>query len=279
MKMIISLKYLFIILLLTFSYISHAGKLDNGCANELPPEQQRTDLIKMNTVGIGIVTVWGVTQWDYFTNSPKSRSEGWFQNDTKNGGADKLGHLYTAYVTGHGLSRLFESWCFNKNDAAKYGALSSFAILSYMELGDSFSDFGFSKEDFISNTVGALLGYYLYNNPEISNIIDLRWEYGTDPGDSDFTTDYENSRYLLALKLNGFEFARNNFLKHFEIHLGYYTRGFSDRAAIKERNLYTGIGINLTDLFRRHHYTKTATFLKYFQLPGTSIRSDRDLNK
>lgn len=253
--------------------------MTSDCATEASWQQQKSDLIKVNLTGIGIVTAWGIAKWDYFTNSPKSADEGWFQNNTDEGGADKAGHMYTSYVTTHGLSYMFETWCFKKDDAALYGALSSLAILGYLEIGDSFSDYGFSKEDFIANSVGSLLGYYLYINPELSNKLDLRWEYGLHPTGNDFTTDYENSKYLFALKLNGFEIFRDTFLKHVELQLGYYAHGFDDPLQTKERNLFFGIGLNLTDLFKRHSYRKTAAVLKYIQIPGTNMEFERDQNK
>ena len=267
-----------LILLILFLTITHdANALLDDCISQSSSQQQ--DVLKVNLTGIGIVTVWGVANWDYFTQSPKSTSEGWFQNSTDSGGADKIGHVYTSYVAAHGLSYLYETWCFNKEDAALYGALSSLAIMSYMEIGDSFSAYGFSKEDFIANGIGSLFGYYLYNNPELENKIDFRWEYGFHPNQNDITTDFENFKYLFALKLNGFEYFRNTFLRHFELHLGYYSRGFDDPLATKERNLYYGIGLNLTDLFRRHSYKKTATTLKYIQIPGTNIEFNKDKNK
>lgn len=269
----------FALLILFFAAIYDANGLDSGCVNESAWQEQKQDIIDVNLAGIGIVTVWGIANWDYFTNSPQSKSENWLQNDTSTGGADKLGHLYTGYVAAHGLSYLYETWCIKKADAALYGALSSMAILGYMELGDSFSDFGFSREDLIANGAGSLLGYYLYINPDLANKIDLRWEYGIHPDKGDFTTDYENSKYLVALKLNGFEFAHNNFLKHIELHVGYYARGFDNILATKERNVFFGIGLNLTDLLRRHSYKKTATVLRYIQVPGTNVEFKKDRNQ
>ncbi len=279
MQITISRTGWYALLILFFAVIHDANALLSECTKESSSQQQTQDILNVNLTGIGIVTLWGVANWDYFTNSPKSGPEGWFQNDTKTGGADKVGHMYSGYVTAHGLSYLYETWCFKKDDAALYGALSSLAILGYMEVGDSFSTYGFSKEDFIANSVGSLLGYYLYTNPDLANKIDLRWEYGFHPNETDFTTDYENSKYLLALKLNGFEYFRNTFLKHFELQAGYYTRGFDDPLDTKERNLFFGIGLNLTDLFRRHSYRKTATVLRYIQVPGTNVEFDKDKNK
>lgn len=249
------------------------------CTQTAPWSQQKQDLWRVNLIGIGAVTAWGVVNWDYFSNSPKSTPEGWFDNDTDSGGADKLGHLYTSYVMAHGLSSLYERWCFSQQDAALYGALSSLAILGYMEFGDAFSRYGFAREDFIANGAGALLGYYLYKSPDLARKVDLRWEYGLHPNDSDFSTDYENSKYLFALKLNGFDALQTTWLRHIELQLGYYTRGFDDATEIRQRNLYFGIGINLTDLFSRHGYKKTGAVLRYLQIPGSNVEFKRDINQ
>lgn len=269
-----------ITLLLHVTVISHASDLNDHCRSEVSSEEKNKRLWQVNLIGIGVITAWGVTNWDYFSAPPKTTSEGWFGNDTKSGGADKLGHMYASYVTSHGLSSLYQSWCINKNDAALYGSLSSLAIVAYMELGDAFSDFGASSEDMVANIIGITYGYYSYKNPQLSNILDLRWEYKPNSATlDDFITDYENSKYLLALKLNGFEFSQNNFLKHIEFHAGYYTRGFDDVDASKERNVFVAISFNLTDLLRRHSYNKTSTLLKYYQIPGTSLQIRKDLNE
>ncbi len=270
---------LFTIFFVFAATTSLANEYYSQCDTPLQNTEQKRKLYQVNLIGYGFVTAWGVAKWDYFTRSINAKSEGWFSNDTSSGGADKLGHLYSSYIAAHGLSYYLESKCFNKQDAALYGALSSFAIFTYMELGDSFSNFGFSYEDLIANTFGSALGYYLYRTPALSRKIDLRWEYGFNPETNDFTTDYENTKYIIALKLNGFETTRKAFLKHFEIHFGYYTRGFDGTADNKERNLYLGIGLNITDLFRQYSYKNTATFLKYVQVPGTYVEFNRDINK
>lgn len=272
-------RLIIITLLFCMTSSGNANELINGCSSEISAEGKNQKLWIVNMAGIGVVTAWGITNWDYFSKSPQSTSEDWFDNDTKSGGADKVGHAYTTYVLTHSLSNLYDSWCFDKKDAATYGALSSLAITAYMELGDSFSEFGASKEDMLANILGATFGYLSYKNKSLSNILDFRWEYKPNSETTgDFTTDYENSKYLLALKFNGFDFARSNFLKHIELHAGYFTRGFSEPSATKERNVFFGIGINLTDLFRRQAYKKTATLFKYYQLPETSLQVRDDLN-
>jgi hypothetical protein len=249
---------------------------DAGYATAL---EKRRRVVQVNLLGIGLVSAWGIYKWDYFTQSPNAGSEGWFGNGTDEGGADKLGHLYASYAATHGLAYLYENWRFERDEAALYGALSSWAIMGFMEFGDSFSDFGFSMEDLLFNTVGSAFGYLLYQNTDLAGKIDLRWEYGIHPSGGGVFTDYENTKVLLALKLNGFKATRRGLLKHLELHLGYYTRGFDDHESGQERNLYVGIGVNLTDLLRRHGHAKTATVLNYLQLPGTYLSLKHDFNR
>ena len=248
-----------------------------ACESIISLEEKHQAVDKVTLGGIGVVTLWGVYNWNYFNQSPHAQREGWFGSDTEIGGADKLGHVYSTYLTAQGISMLYEKWCFSREQAATYGAITSLVILSYMELGDSFSDYGFSYEDFIANTLGSPASYYLYQRPALSRKLDLRWGYGFNPQKSDFLTDYENSRYLLALKLGGFDSMRNSGLKHIEIHLGYYSRGFSDSTESNKRNAYFGIGLNLTDLFQRNGYTRTATFFKYYQPPKIYLEKNHEL--
>lgn len=228
-----------------------------------------------NIGGALAITVWGITNWDYGERSAHADSEGWFAKSTKSGGADKLGHLYSGYVSGRILSSLYESWGYDTNMAALYGALSSFGLLSFMEIGDSFSSqYGFSYEDFIINGVGSYIGYILETHPGLDKKIDLRVEYKPSADNGiDIFTDYENTKYLIALKIDGFRSVKSKYLKYLELHLGYFTRGFDDINRSKERNIYVGLGLNFSKLFREKSFKKTAVFLNYFQVPGTDIQT------
>ncbi|MBW4934917.1 DUF2279 domain-containing protein [Marinobacter sp. F4206] len=262
---------------LLLAVLIFASSVMAQCPGPIEPEDRLRRAASVTVTGAGIITAWGIAHWDYFSTRPSASSEGWFGQDSPEGGADKLGHLFTTYATAQGISSLFEHWCFTPEDAARYGALSSFAILGYMELGDAFSDFGFSYEDLIANAAGALAGYYRYRYPSLARKVDLRWEVGVKPNQIDLTTDYDNSKYLVALKLNGFDTFSQGFLRHVELHAGYYTRGYSAPDEPDERTLYVGIGLNLTDLFRRNGYSKTATFLNYYQPPGTYLAAEETL--
>ena len=234
-------------------------------------------LFYANTGGIVFLTTWGIVNWDYGDNSPRSKSEGWFSQNTKEGGADKLGHFYSSYLVSHGFSYLCTVWGFSREQASKYGSYSSFALMSFMEIGDAFSNYGFSYEDFVMNLFGCYTGYLLYKYPEISKRIDLRIEYIPDFSQSDIITDYGNMKFLLAFKLNGFHSVQNKYLKLLEFHLGYYARGYGDKDIENKRYAYLGIGINISRLFSKIDCYKTSKIFNYYQAPYTYMPLERNL--
>lgn len=241
--------------------------------------ESKKDILYTNLVGMAVITAWGVAYWDYGKSRPYSENEEWFGRETESGGADKLGHFYASYILGSGLSGLYENWGYEEKDAALYGSLSSFFLLNYMEIGDAFSEFGFSYEDFLMNTLGSLSSYFFYTNPELSKRIDLRIEYIPSFDTADIVTEYEKMKYLVAFKAEGFDFITNSYLKYAELHIGYYTRDYSGGYSQEsERIIYLGVGINLSRIARRNDYKKTARFLNYYQVPYTYIPFEEDLN-
>lgn len=229
-------------------------------------------------VGTGLfITTWGVLFWDYGKHSPRWGGERWFQKDTSEGGADKLAHLYANYAITHGFSYLYEKWGYDHEKASLYGALSALGWMSFMEIGDSFSDFGFSYEDMVMNVVGSGLGYLIYRYPEVARKIDVRIEYSPNFKESDIFTDYGHMKFLVAAKLDGFDSITNKYLKYMDIQLGYYTRGFSEENGIKTRNIYVGVGINLSKIFNQLAYPKLASFFNYYQAPFTYVSHRREL--
>lgn len=252
--------------------------LSSLCAQN---NETKQDVFYTNLAGVALITGWGIANWDYGNSSPHTNSEGWFGSATKYGGADKIGHFYSSYLIGSGLSGLYESWGYEEKDAAIYGSLSSFFLLNSMEVGDSFSpDQGFSYEDFMMNTLGSLTSYIFYTNPELSKRIDLRIEYLPSLKTADIITEYERMKYLIAVKAEGFDFISNPILRYCELHLGYYTRNYDEGSIDKsERTLYLGIGINLSKLARQNGYDKTARFLNYYQVPYTYIPIENNLNQ
>lgn len=231
-------------------------------------------LFAANIGGVLFITGWGIANWDYGQESPKASREGWFGQETSTGGADKLGHFYTTYVLSHGMTHLCDSWGYSEADSALYGSLSAFGLMGFMEFGDSFSNFGFSHEDFLMNTAGASLGYLTKRVPRISELLDFRLEYTPAFDEPDLLTDYENMKFLVALKFDGFQRLRTGAWQYLELHLGYYTRGYDDEdGSDPRRYLYGGIGVNLSRIFYENDFPKTSSILHYIQVPYTDIQA------
>jgi hypothetical protein len=239
-------------------------------------------VVVVNVVGAAAITLFGLISWDYGSAEMNFHNEGWFENDTKYGGADKLGHFYSTYVMSDVLGHYYRKWGYSDEKAARLSSLSAWILQGLMEVGDSSSaNHGFSYEDMIMNTLGSVASYVLQSNPGLDALIDLRVEYNKNTPVGDIFTDYGNMTYLAALKLNGIDAFKNNFMKYFEVHLGYYTRGFTvhPKRADRSRNVYVGVGLNIPLFLSKAGYNKTSAFTEYIQLPYTSVKTnDRNLN-
>jgi len=247
----------------------------------LTDEELRNRVIYTNLIGVGVIALWGTAYWDYFTTAPVSGDEGWFESDTKYGGADKLGHMYSGYLFSLGFSSLFEYWGMGEEESSVYGPLTSLVIHGMMEVGDSFSKSqGFSYEDLVMSTLGAGFYYVREKYPAVKETLDFRLEYVPDfNSDQDLFTQYDSMKYLMALKFSGFKSMEDTPMKYFELQVGYYTRGYENNEASKERVVYAGIGINSSEVLKALGWTKTSEVLHYYQLPYTYLPLEHDFEK
>lgn len=259
-------------------------------ANENNSSELFTKGEKLLISNVGIATgilTWGFTQWGYGEEDFHTDNEGWFSKETSNGGSDKLGHFYTNYLMTRAIAPLYESWGYKRDEAALYGSLSSLLLSGILiEIGDGYSEHGFSTNDFIADGVGVIAGYVLHNNPSLAKKIDFRFEYNPfrDTGSenqTDFTTDYERMKHLIVIKADGFELFEENFMKYLELHAGYYSRNFNhDSLPLegRERHLYIGVGINIQKLLYPI-IGNYASFFNYVQIPYTEATWDNTLRK
>ncbi|MBN1664695.1 MAG: DUF2279 domain-containing protein [Deltaproteobacteria bacterium] len=240
----------------------------------LPKENKA---VLLNAAAGAVILTWGALSWDYGERNPHFQSEGWFEKDSPEGGADKVGHVYTGYALSHLFYYRYKHWGYDEQKAIRLGSLSSLGVTTLMEIGDSFSHYGFSCEDELFNILGAVIGYYLVRYPEAAGKIDFRVEY--DPfregkHKRDFLTDYERIKYLFAVKFGGFDALRETYLKYFEFQVGYYARGYDDydedtgKHDGRRRKLYAGIGLNIGSLLGPFWKTK---LFNYVQVPYTYV--------
>ena len=232
--------------------------------------------VLLNAGVVAAVTAYGVGYWDYFQTAPKASSEGWFGRTTSSGGMDKLGHSWTSYSVANLYSYVYRWWDIDDQTANTLGALSSFGIQTVIELGDAFSgDYGFSYEDAIMNAMGAGAAYIRGRYPSLARKVDFRLEYKPSKLSdltNDLLTDYENQRYLIALKLDGFDMFHESALSYLELHAGYQARGYEGHIVgsdddDRRRSYYFGVGFNVSKLVQ--NYVNLGVF-DYLQIPYTS---------
>ena len=203
----------------------------------------------------GGITVFGIKNWDWGSSGYHFESEGWFGTDTKYGGMDKLGHAYTGYLVSQYFTQRIAHSVDDPANAAITGALLGMGFQTYIEFFDGFAgEHGFSYEDLIADGIGAGFSFLRNTVPGLADKLDYRMEYwgASEYHDWGPATDYDGQRYLLALKLAGFEKLEHTPLRYVELQAGYFTEGYTDqtRAAGVEptRNPYVAIGLNLNEL-------------------------------
>lgn len=255
-----------------------------GAVDDMEPRLTRDrKALLLNAGAATALMAWGVYKWDYGQVAPNATAEQWFGQETREGGADKLGHFWTAYALSHLFASIYEAWDYTEEEATTFGTLSSAGFQSLMEFGDLFSRFGFSPEDMIMNLAGAGAGYLLRAHPRLGDKIDFRMEYAPSlngGNDTDIFTDYEHHKYLVALKGSGFASMEGSYLEYLEIQAGYFARGYEgfaeDGPETRQRTFYVGLGLNVGRVIS--HVWNTSLF-DYFQVPGTYVPIEADLDR
>ncbi len=261
----------------------------------------RPDLRMRNTVVIGgsmaLLALYGSQKWwdDGFSGGFKAESEGWFGKGTEFGGVDKLGHAYSGYVGVRLLTPMLAAIGNDAESARKLAAWSTFGAMTAIEVIDGYSKrYKFGREDFVANTVGIAAAYALEAWPEVDEAIDFRFAYKQSPHSSEWDAfgDYSGQRYLVVAKAEAVPALRDNVLtRYLEVSFGYGTRGYDADPSSgypKSRDLYFGVGINLSRLLADGFYggqrssTRTQRvaerFFELVQLPVAAY-SRKELDK
>lgn len=219
-------------------------------------------------------------------NSFKFSSESWFEDDTKYGGMDKLGHTWYGAAISDLLYERIRAKNGDSRSAALTAAALSFGTMTLIEVSDGFAtnSTGFSYEDLMADAVGAVFSYFRNTIPGMSDVVDFRFEYLPDNSLDNWSTAtfYADQKYLLAWKLSGIDALRDSPLRFVELHTGYYARGFSsmekNQGVGKERDLYVGVGLNLSELVFGNKNNKNSRLegtsrwvLEHVQVPYTYV--------
>jgi len=240
---------------------------------------------------VAAMTVLGLNSWDW--GSSKSFSwnpEGWFGPETGSGGMDKLGHAFTSYAITNVLADRLLLKGRSPERAALSAALTTQAIMLYVELFDGYSDdHGFAREDVVMNLLGSGLAYARNVSPTFRDLVDYRMEYQPS-GYKGFRpfSDYSGQKYLMAFKLGGFDTLRETPFRYMELQAGYFTRGFSEAEQIDGLNRtrfgFMGVGLNLSELFFGRRDSQESglkrngrMFFDHIEIPHTAVRTEQEI--
>ena len=205
---------------------------------------------------VGGTLALGFSDWDWGTANFHFVDEGFFGTDTHNGGMDKLGHAFGTMLLSDFFAASMDRHHIPTRSAALTGSIMGWGVMAMVETFDGFSaDYGFSPQDIVANTVGATFSFLRNTVPGLKNKLDYRLEYIPSGYDTGFKphSDYAGQKYILALKLGGFEKFEETPLRFFELDAGYFTEGFKQNEAVdrnlsRSRHPFVAIGLNVEQL-------------------------------
>lgn len=242
-------------------------------------QPKESKMLYTNITAAAVIGLWGLSEWDYGSAGWNNADEGWFDQDSKYGGADKLGHFWATYAFADALTGLYKHWGYAPKKANTIGVISAWSVQTFMEIADATSETqGFSWEDMMMNTAGALTSILMERYPELDRKVDFRIEYVFNVDVNGIFDDYSNHYYSIALKFDGFDTLEHTFMKYLELHGGYYTRGYEEDDEDDVRSLYAGISINLASLLQNNGWDKTGKTLEYIQVPYSVLKASHDLD-
>jgi len=241
------------------------------------------------------VGIYGATNWweDGFSGSFHTVNEGWFGQDTNEGGADKAGHAYSTYVITRLLTRTFEAIGNDPGRALRLGTWTSLGVMTGVEVIDGFSKkYAFSLEDVVMNTAGAAFAVLSEVYPSVDALLDFRLLYqrpdnAQQAGSTQPLSDYSGQTFLLVLKVDGIPRVHEvPVVRYLEFEVGYNARGYEPNDSTPpERRICFGVGINLSrllsdtvfrgDLKGGKIQRGTDTVLEYLEIPWTAARTYR----
>ena len=282
--------------IILLSVIFWAVFLQAQLVSELP--SQTNHQIKYNpdpkahyfAIGLqGAIILGGVYFWNYsdrWTGEFAIENEGMFRKDSYNGGADKLGHLYTWALLTRALTHNYERHGFSRKSAAFWGFTIPAVNGVFIELLDGYTDYNASTEDILFNLMGSGLGGFLYLHPKLDEMIHLDWSYLPSSDfkknvKRDFTTDYAGSVFTLEVNANGLRqmigVERPLPTDYLQVGLSYYSRGYSGESGTnKQRFMGVTLGINFQQFFRKGSAART--FVNYYKLPYSYGGYFKELN-
>ena len=253
-------------------------------------------------IATGAIATVGLTGWNWGGSKFHFEKDCWFCREDHTGGMDKAGHMFTGYVLTDLLAQRIKANAADPAGAEITAGIYAMTLLTGIEVLDGYTkEFGFSRHDLAADALGVALGVVRNVVPGVREKIDFRLLYtpdsyerpGIGPDRFQLLPPYNRTRYIAAIKGNGFDGLKDTPLRYFELHAGFDARGYSTQERRlgypKEQNLYVGFGLNLNEvLFGRNDLPNFAAqrdtewawavsnTLDKVQIPYTSVYNGRN---
>lgn len=144
--------------------------------------------------------IWWKDQRNYF----KFAEDGYYARDM-----DKISHIYTANAFTEITAAAYEWTGISPKNALIYGAVTSMAYETYIEINDGFAPiWGFDWEDMGANLLGALYPFIQKAVPALQNFT-FKWSFrptwlkGKVTNENDLLNDYTNMTFWLGISPSG----------------------------------------------------------------------------
>ncbi|MAY83693.1 MAG: DUF2279 domain-containing protein [Flavobacteriales bacterium] len=252
--------------------------------------QKRKRILWTGTSVLYAGTLYGLNQL-WYKDYP--RSDFHFFNDNQQWlGVDKVGHVYSAYVSATTGIKAFEWAGYEKKEAALIGGSIGWVFLGTVEVFDGFSEeWGFSSGDLLANTIGSAvaIGQYLLWDEQI-----MRLKFSYSPTDyreirpeilgenelQGILKDYNGQTYWASFNLN----AIDNRVKPRWLNLAF---GYGGDGMISAKGSYSDVELGQIDPRRQYYLSLDIDFeripsnkkwvrtvltaLNYFKFPFPAI--------
>ncbi len=233
-----------------------------------------------------------------FTDGPHESfhftNEGYFGRNTYAGGGDKASHIVSYYGVSRLLTSVYE--VFDLSEEKSYTLASGVSVFTGLatEFGDGTTRYGFSHEDLVADSLGALSAYVLARYG-LNDLIGFRAGVMQAPETPDelkvagLGKDYSREIYTADLKLAGLaRRADRNFgpARFLLVSMTYGVKGYPYALPeLRERQVGLEVGLNVAEIARgigvsdRPWWGRLLlTVLDIVRFPYTSVGVRYDIN-
>jgi hypothetical protein len=270
----------------------------SDASSQAPTRKRRVFDLKTTAAVVGgsLVTPF-IGNWVWWSGNRASFHvfhEGFFGRDTYAGGADKASHFYFSYVGTELLTDVFRKLGHPDGESRLLALGTGAASGLLVELGDGFSNFGFSPEDFAADMTGVLVSVGV-SAARAEDLLGAR--IGLRPAQEAREAvhlpgaglDYSPERFTLDLKLGGAArrlTGRTGPARFVLLSLTYNTQSYGFvPTQLRQRNVGVQIGVNLYEVAEAAGVPASTWwgkpllfFLRYFEVPYSALGFAYDLN-